>query len=350
MEIARNTFYQQVSENTFMKLHVLFAGLQSGVTEHYANLLRESGTAIASSHVHTIGEVESALQSSLVDLVLCTSDNDDLPLDKVISVMQQCNPDALLIVAGDSKVLEEHTFGVADIIDLDDQTRTLHRLNRTIQYLLKDQKLRTLEKQKESFEKRCLMLMDSSREAICYTHEGMHVFANPTYLELFGISAEDDEIETLTLMDLVEADFHQDLKRMLKLSQQANEKEYSLEVSCKRLDDSIFTSDMTFSPVLVDEEPSVQIIVRRKESESATAMPNIDLLTGLYSSNYFQGRASEVIDIAAETGKTHALFYIAIDKYMQMRETVGLTRSNAIIKQIADLLIDASGPEVRKTL
>lgn len=350
MDIARNTHSLQVAGNSLVRLHIICAGLQSNVTEHYANLLRDSGTAITSTHVSTIDELDTSLQSSLVDLVICDGNNTQLPLDKVISTVQQFNEETALIVSGDSSVLSNYSFGITDIVNLEDETRTLHQLNKSIQNLLKDQKLRSLEKQKNSFEKRCLMLMNSSREAICYSHEGMHVFANPSYLEMFGISTDDDEIESVTLMDLVDPEYHQDLKRMLKLSQQANEKEYSLEVGCKRSDDSSFTADMTFSPVLVDDERSVQIIVREKASESATAMPNIDLLTGLYSSNYFQGCASEIVDTAKSKEKCYALFYLAINKYMQMRETVGLTQSNEIIKQIADLLGNTLKSEMRSTL
>ena len=350
MDIARNEFSHEAEHSGLVKLHMLSAGLQSGKSEQYANRLRQNGIAIESLHVNSVQEFELTLQSSLFDLVLCDADSDDIPLETVIYGVQQYNPEAAVIVAGDATILEEHAFGIADIINPDDETESLHRMNRAIQLLLASRKIRDLEQQCRSFETRSQMLLDTSREAICYTHAGMHVFANPSYLELFGIPADDDGIESVTLMDLVRPEYHRDLKRMLKLSQQANEKEYSLEIGCKRANGETFMADMIFSPVIVDEERSVQVIVREKEDESPSAIPNIDLLSGLYSSNYFQGTASEIIDLAKESGKVFALYYIAIDRYMQIREAVGLRESNAIIKDIADILGNALSSEMRKSL
>jgi len=350
MDIARNELPFE-SENTgLVKLHMLSAGLQSGKTEQYANRLRQNGIAIESLHVNSVQEFELTLQSSLIDLVLCTADSPDIPLETIIYGVQQYNPEAAVIVAGDSSVLEEHAFGITDIINSDDEHESLHRLNRAIQLLLANRKIRDLEQQCRSFETRSQMLLDTSREAICYTHAGMHVFANPSYLDLFGISADDNEIESITLMDLVTPEYHRDLKRMRKLSQQANEKEYSLEIGCKRANGETFMADMIFSPVIVDEERSVQVIVREKQDESQSAIPNIDLVSGLYSSNYFQGTASEIIDLAKQSGKVYALYYIAIDRYMQIREVVGLRESNSIVKDIADILGNALSSEMRKTL
>ena len=350
MDIARNELPPLVENTGLVKLHMLSAGLQTNKTEQYANRIRENGIAIESLQVNSVQEFELTLQSSLIDLVLCDAKSTDIPLETIIYGVQQYNPEAAVIVAGDSSVLEEHAFGITDIINPDDLQESLHRLNRAIQFLLANRKIRDLEQQCRSFETRSQMLLDTSREAICYTHAGMHVFANPSYLELFDISPDDNEIESITLMDLVTPDYHSDLKRMLKLSQQANEKEYSLEIGCKRLNGETFTADMIFSPVMVDEERSVQVIVREKQDESPSAMPNIDLLSGLYSSNYFQGTASEIIGQARQSGKVFALFYIAIDRYMQLREAVGLRESNVLIKEIADILGKALSSEMRKSL
>jgi diguanylate cyclase (GGDEF)-like protein/PAS domain S-box-containing protein len=350
MEIVRNQLPLEAETTGLVKLHMISAGLQSGKSEQYANRLRENGIAIDSLHVNSVQEFELTLQSSRIDLVLCDGASADIPLETIIYGVQQYCPEASVVAAGDSSILEQHAFGVADIIDPDNETESLHRLNRVIQLLLAGRKIHDLEQQCRSFETRSQMLLDTSKEAICYTHAGMHVFANPSYLELFGISPDDNEIESITLMDLVARDYHPDLKRMLKLSQHANEKEYSLEVGCKRLDGETFTADMTFSPVIVDEERSVQVIVRHKDEESATAMPNIDLLSGLFSSNYFQGTASEIVEATQQSGKVFALYYIAIDRYMQIRESVGLRESNTIIREIAEILGNALSSEMRKTL
>ena len=194
MDIARNELPHEAEHTGLVKLHMLSAGLQSGKSELYANRLRQNGIAIESLHVNSVQEFELTLQSSLFDLVLCDAGSPEIPLETIIYGVQQYNPEAAVIVAGDTSILEEHAFGISDIINADDEHESVHRMNRAIQLLLATRKIRDLEQQCRSFETRSQMLLDTSREAICYTHAGMHVFANPYYIDLFGIPAEDNEI------------------------------------------------------------------------------------------------------------------------------------------------------------
>ena len=41
-------------------------------------------------------------------------------------------------------------------------------------------------------ERRCDALIESSREPIAYVHEGMHIRANPAYLDMFGYESFED--------------------------------------------------------------------------------------------------------------------------------------------------------------
>ena len=51
-------------------------------------------------------------------------------------------------------------------------------------------------------EKRCQLLLDSSVDAIAYVHDGMHIYANRAYLELFGYDDVED-LEGMPMIDLI---------------------------------------------------------------------------------------------------------------------------------------------------
>ena len=53
-------------------------------------------------------------------------------------------------------------------------------------------------------EQRARALMESSRDAIAYIHDGMHVLANDAYLTLFGYNAF-EEVEGMPMIDMVQA-------------------------------------------------------------------------------------------------------------------------------------------------
>ena len=75
--------------------------------------------------------------------------------------------------------------------------------------------LRQLEAQVRETERRCDALIESSRDPIAYVHEGMHIRANGAYLEMFGFESFDD-IEGMSLLDLVAPQHVDDFKQLLK--------------------------------------------------------------------------------------------------------------------------------------
>ena len=50
--------------------------------------------------------------------------------------------------------------------------------------------------------KRCQLLLDSSVDAITYVHDGMHIYANRSYMALFGYE-DAEELEGLPVIDLI---------------------------------------------------------------------------------------------------------------------------------------------------
>jgi len=72
-----------------------------------------------------------------------------------------------------------------------------------------------LSHQLEDSEKRCQQLIDSSKDAIAYVHECMHILSNDPYFKIFGYESRDD-IEAMPIMDLVASDDSTKLKEFLR--------------------------------------------------------------------------------------------------------------------------------------
>ncbi|MFC1368629.1 MAG: PAS domain S-box protein [gamma proteobacterium symbiont of Phacoides pectinatus] len=64
-------------------------------------------------------------------------------------------------------------------------------------------------------ETRCTTLIESSQDAIAYIHAGMHVHANPTYLEMFGYM-DLEEIEGMPILDMISKEEHRRFKAFLR--------------------------------------------------------------------------------------------------------------------------------------
>ena len=65
------------------------------------------------------------------------------------------------------------------------------------------ERLRLTSQALEEAEQRCQLLLANSTAAIAYVHEGMHIYANEGYIQLFGFDDADDMVG-LPLMDLLD--------------------------------------------------------------------------------------------------------------------------------------------------
>ncbi|MDZ7809680.1 MAG: PAS domain S-box protein [Arhodomonas sp.] len=92
--------------------------------------------------------------------------------------------------------------GIADLVSKADGDHFRYVVEREHAALQSRRSQRRLEAALRESERRCEALLESSRDAIAYIHDGMHIFANRAYVERFGLS-EREEIEGLPLLDLI---------------------------------------------------------------------------------------------------------------------------------------------------
>lgn len=196
----------------------------------------------------------------------------------------------------------------------------------------------TREKLKEA-EALCSTLIESSQDAIAYIHEGMHMQANPAYLEMFGF-VDMDELEGLPILDLIPAKDHKTIKSFLRtLGREHTE----LDIACQNSAGEVFDAKLEFSPATFDGEPCTQLIIRNeaqnKELEQTIELlSNQDAQTGLANRQYFMAKMEQQIAASSETEAGCSLFYIVIDDFREIRSNIGITASDSLLKEVAGLL------------
>ena len=161
--------------------------------------------------------------------------------------------------------------------------------------------LRRLASQAESLHRvkdiheRYNLLLESSSEAIAYLHEGLHIYANPSYLQLFDYESF-EELEGFSILDLLGCDDGSiDLKQLLKSLTRGELPDGELALDGFRADGSTFRVWAEFAPAHYDGEPCTQILVRERieAADSALLEEELeklraqDLLTGLLNRQAF---------------------------------------------------------------
>ena len=171
-------------------------------------------------------------------------------------------------------------------------------------------RLRHLEATLRETERRCDALIASSRDPIAYVHEGMHIRANDAYLEMFGFEGFDD-IEGLSLLDLIAPQHVDDFKQLLKKLQQGRSRRRRARARARSASTAAsFAAVMEFTAATYEGESCLQIVFRQQTVDAELARKLDDLrqrdpVTGLFNRQHFMTELEAAVAAAAD-GKGHA--------------------------------------------
>ncbi|MDF1762433.1 MAG: hypothetical protein P1U57_03400, partial [Oleibacter sp.] len=184
-------------------LHILFVTRTPNDAEYIAGVIRNSGWATRVTHVNTHAAFEEALHSSYFDIIVAEPNLENTKYTELLNQVARVNKDIpLVLIPKDYDTeLTENAFlsGVAGIIPIDQTNSLCALLKREVKQLRLRQELRLVKVELRDTEKRCRVLLENSEDAIAYIYEGMHLYANHSYLELFEL----EDIDGLPALDVI---------------------------------------------------------------------------------------------------------------------------------------------------
>lgn len=343
---ARQQDFNTTFENSARGLELLILDASVNEAETHVAALRNAGFAV---HPHVVNELidfRVSLEEETTDIVLCNCAGKSFDGNQVMQTLNSVDPDLpVLLIADDrnaKEMREAMRKGAHDIVVRGDLELLQIVFGREVHLLDTHRRLSKLQEQLQETEHRCNVLIDSSRDAIAYIHEGMHIRANPVYLNMFGF-VDFDEVEGMTMLDLVDPKDHKIFKKFLRnISDNVNSGE--IEVTCKSgTEGRTFDARIQFSPASIDGEPCTQLIVRDQSKEKeleqkVRLLTNHDVDTGLANRQFFLDKLNELLP-AFRTGEKGTLVYISIDNMQDLRNRLGgATNADRLLSEIVDLL------------
>lgn len=317
--------------------------------EQIINALKNTGMATRPELVNNEDALLDALKDGSWDIMLAGEITNGIPYDTALGQIRKYDKDIPLIVLlekYDGDMMEETLHaGAVDAVVFDAHKHLVSVIKRELNSLQHRRARRKAEAALSESEKRCEMLLDNSRDAIAYVHDGMHIYTNSAYIELFGYESTDDT-EGMPVIDLVESGDQNKFRDYLKTYIRGEETAQDLHFHGIKADGSQFDAMMQLSPASYDGEPCTQIIIRRDEGAGNAALlaeklkeaTSIDQETGLPNRQRFENNLNETILKARKDKSRHALFFFNIDNISQINLTHGLAGTDAVIKAIAQTL------------
>ncbi|KAB7627831.1 EAL domain-containing protein [Alkalilimnicola sp. S0819] len=327
-------------------LRLLVAEESLNDAEMLISVLRNAGQAVRASQAEDAEDLQQALAEKTFDLFLCSTGMAELSLDEAVRQIKHSGKDLPLVAINDvddgDVRREAMRLGAADLVSKQDLEHLSRVLQRELRNLRDRRRLRRLEASLRETEKRCSLLLESSRDAIAYVHEGMHLYANRAYLERFGVDSFED-IEGTPLLDMIAPDDQGSMKDFLRRYNKGDHSQDELELSIIS-DDVPSQVTLHFSPASIDGEPCTQVLIREQADSRALeaqldTLSKQDLLSGLYNRSYFMEHLQRLISENAEGAEqSHGLLYIALDNLEQIQLTLGITAIDQLITDVAGLI------------
>ncbi len=337
-------------EDDIVRLLLLTESQNEG--EQLVSLLRNRGYATRAHHISSNEDLETNLQEKDWDLLLAQQEAHGMTAAGVIASIRKSEKTFPLIIiapAADSETVTAGLeMGASDVVPAGEDQRLGLVIARELASLSERKKRVRAENALEETDKRCQLLLHSSRDAISYVHDGMHIYANETYMEMFGYD-DPEELECTPLVDMITADSLAELKERLKKVSSGGSAEEEFECECTTADSTTFKGRMFLSPARYDGESCTQVLIRTASVDSAEFEERLkeatshDQLTGLYNRPHFTAQIETAVAEAKAGSGDRALLYIGIDHFDKTRAEIGMAGGDRILKQVADILTKLCG-------
>lgn len=322
--------------------------------DNVINVLRSAGHTVRGTRQDDLAELEKSLSESSWDLVLCRDTMPATTPRDVLDLIHRLGRDipCILLAKNAESMADYYNLGPQDIVLFDDAPRLKFSVARELKALFVRRSSRRNQHALRESEKRARLLLESSRDAVAYMHEGMHIYVNQAYLALFGYE-ESEDVDGLPMLDMVSMEDHAKFKTFLRqFSEQKNTKSSRMSALCIKSDGESFPADIEFTQAEIEGEQCIQVVIRDEYLQVPTVsddklllLRDYDGLTGLMSRIRFIDELGGATNKAGDGKGISALLYLEFDNFQAIKEDVGLASSEEVLKEAAGLLKNAIKPD-----
>ncbi|MBU2953943.1 EAL domain-containing protein [Marinobacter sp. F3R08] len=335
-------------------VHLLILDPSQNDAESLVSLLRNSGKATRAHRITSEEDLEETLKAGNWDLLLARDLDQEFSADDALSMIRRMDKDIPFILLTEEESRERTVSimkaGAQGTVLFEHTDLLVLTVNRELMALEERRRRRILESHLREAEQRCQLLLESSKDAIAYINDGMHIYANQSYMEFLGYEDIDDLI-CIPVLDTLTAESQTKYKEFMKSFSEKGEDGMTMNCTARRSDDHELNVTMSVSAATYDGETCTQIVLQPEHSdaeleEKLRQISSQDLLTGLYNRQYLMDALAQSIANAGKTNETGALAYIALDNFMSMKGQVGISGADLLLGDLAKLLEEQTGEEL----
>lgn len=331
------------SKPTSKILRVLILDDSADDAEQASGVLRQAGYMLKSQRFETGVALETNLDNSQWDLILCAHGMASLPARQVVDLVARKKLVTPVIVLArriaDDELLKLMRAGARDMIIKGQWGRLVPAVERELAVATERRAWNEARESLHHLDARYRSMIEASVEAISYVQDGMHMDANLAYLRIFGYEKLED-LKEIPLLNLIDKQDQARFKAALRKPEGAEKTQEYLIVTASG---NRIPVEVAMTPLIINGEACVQVVAtdvsKRKALESKLqSMHQRDPLTGLSNRTHFLSTLGDVLKTPGGI-----LFGITVNDLNKLNQTLGHTACDRLLVQLARQLRDVTG-------
>jgi diguanylate cyclase (GGDEF)-like protein/PAS domain S-box-containing protein len=314
------------------------------------SMFQNAGKPCRAQHINSEEGFNKVIEEQVWDLVIAHCDTQSLTPTQAIRTIRKYNHDLPMILVTDDEtgraIVEGMKMGACDVVKLDDDQHLLLVVSRELNNRLHRKNTRLAERKVREMERRNRQLLDSSKDGIAYVQDGMFIYANDSFAEMWGYQSRED-IEYIPLMDIIDTEDQDQVKSKLKSFALQNDEDINnrLTFNVKTPADEHQRVDVELNLGQFEDESCIQFNMQAKFADSEMleaeleSYKNTDGVTGLANKVQLNERLCEAVNQHSDTEINNAFMFIDIDQFKDKVESlVGIDGANEVLATVAGFL------------
>ncbi len=312
--------------------------------QHHIQSLTNAELPFSIQVAQDLDKFQESLQQRPPELVLCNCTNHPFPPEDVMACLgpQKAHIHTVFLdkESNSHAMRQALLLGARDTAANDDSELLVLICQRATQDIYAQRQNTQLQRQAETQKQRYHSLIVQAHNPIAHLQDAIHIQTNSAYLNLFGFMGF-EELDGLTLFDLVDPQEHASLKRLLqKLTRKQEAGEINLQ--CRRSNGRTFSASFSFSPAILDDEDCLQLIVQDVSEElsfqeKANQLSSEDPDTGLDNQEQFLDCLNQEVTGFQKEG-AGTLYYICLDQMQEIQHQLGTDGTQRFLQENVELI------------
>lgn len=248
---------------------------QPETAEFISRVMHDAGQSISVLWANSALRLQKNIESDSPHLVIAQSDLSWLPIGKICELCNNLNSVVLALGDNSSSQLELKSIshGAFAYINREQQPLMVLQIDRGLQYAQLLSKQLEQAQQVENLGNRCAALLDTAKEPIAYTSEGVITGANPAFAKLVGASNVAGVVGRL-ISDYIAPKslykFSHALRTLIRGEQSHLHLEGTAFITAGY---RTAQTDLLLQNLIIDGEHSTQLLVRDAQVDANSASP-----------------------------------------------------------------------------